>query len=108
MTRQTNIRRPLLLAAVLVATLGGCAVYRAEVRQGNFIDKAKVELVQPGMSREQVEFLIGPPMVVDAFQRDRWDYVSTLESPVFGGVTTSRHFVVYFDGDRVREVKTID
>lgn len=108
MTNQTRqSTRVLLLAALLVAT-AGCAVYRAEVRQGNFIDAAKLEMVKPGMSREQVEFLLGPPMVVDGFQRDRWDYVFMLESPLLGGETTSRRFAVLFDGEVVRELKHFD
>lgn len=108
MTKQTRTTHRFLLAAVLLATLGGCAVYRAEVRQGNFIDATKFAQVLPGMTHEQVKFLIGPPMVIDGFQRGRWDYVYTLESPIYGGVSTSRHIVVFFDDDRVREVKTID
>lgn len=99
---------PLLVVVLLGIALGGCSVYRAEVRQGNFIDDSKMTQVIAGMTREQVEFLLGPPMVADPFHRDRWDYVYTLESVLTNGVVLRRHFVVYFDGDRVRETKNLD
>jgi len=99
---------PPFVAAALAIVAAGCTVYRPEVRQGNFIDESKTAQVQPGMTREQVEFLIGPPMVVDPFRRDRWDYVFTLESILTNHETVSRHFIVEFDGDRVRSAKMVD
>jgi outer membrane protein assembly factor BamE len=103
--------RPALVlacAALLAAASAGCTVYRPEVRQGNFLEEAKLAQVQPGMTREQVEFLLGPPMLVDPFHRDRWDYVFTLSSELTNHQVISKHFVVLFDGDRVRETKTLD
>lgn len=106
--RRTSRLAPLLLTIALLASAGGCAVYRPEVRQGNFIDEAKFAQVQPGMTRAQVEFLLGPPMLVDPFHHDRWDYVYTLSSILTNHQMVQKHLVVLFDGDRVRETKTLD
>jgi outer membrane protein assembly factor BamE len=108
MSRPAPITARLILAALLMAAASGCTVYRAEVRQGNFMDDAKLAQVQPGMTREQVEFLLGPPMLVDPFHRDRWDYVFMLSSELTNHQAIKKHFVVLFDGDRVLETKTID
>ena len=58
--------------------LGGC-VYRMTVQQGNFLDARQVVQVKEGMTRAQVRFLLGTPMLPDAFDRDRWDYLYSLD-----------------------------
>lgn len=64
-------RRTVLLGSLALA---GC-VYRVDVQQGNLLDDEAVEAVQIGMTRSQVRFLLGTPMVEDAFHKERWDYV---------------------------------
>src|SRR5688572_9091823 len=66
------LARCALLAALLA--LGAC-VYRINIQQGNFLDPKALEQLQAGMTRSQVRFLLGTPMVADAFDPDRWDYV---------------------------------
>jgi outer membrane protein assembly factor BamE len=99
MTPQST-RFALLAAAALLAT--GCAVYRLDIRQGNFLTDALVAQVQPGMTRAQVEFLLGKPMVADPFHPDRWDYFYSFDSKT--QPDERRHLVVLFDGDTVREI----
>lgn len=103
-----SIRSATLPLVLALLTAAGCSIYRPEVRQGNFFDEAKTAQVKPGMTREQVAFLLGPPMVVDPFHRDRWDYVFTLAADVTNHQMLRRHFVVWFDGDKVRDAKLVD
>lgn len=49
--------------------------YRIDVRQGNYVDQEMVAQLRRGMTREQVRFVLGTPLVVDIFRNDRWDYV---------------------------------
>ena len=49
--------------------------YRVLVQQGNVIEESKVELLKINMSREQVIFLLGEPVLNNIFDKDRWDYV---------------------------------
>lgn len=63
----------LLVAGVLM--LSGCSAYRIDVRQGNYVDQEMVEQLRKGMTREQVRFVLGTPLVVDMFRENRWDYV---------------------------------
>lgn len=87
----------------LAVLLAGC-VYRIDVQQGNLLDEEVVEQVEVGMTRSQVQFLLGTPMVEDTFHDQRWDYpyyfVRGREDEV-----RSRWLVVYFDGDRVARVE---
>lgn len=50
-------------------------VYRIAVEQGNVLTQEKVDQLKPGMSKEQVRFLLGSPIIEDAFHSERWDYV---------------------------------
>ena len=70
--------------AALSAALSGCSVtalsdfvkpYRIDVRQGNYVTQDMVAQLKPGMTREQVRFVLGTPLVADVFHSDRWDYI---------------------------------
>ena len=62
------------LATIVLVVTSGC-VYRASIAQGNFLEEQDLEQLEIGMTRNQVRFLLGTPMVGDPFHRDRWDYV---------------------------------
>lgn len=71
----SKIMRYLLLPACLVLLLGGClSVYKVEVQQGNVITQEMIDKLKPGMTRSQVRFVLGAPLVADPFHPDRWDY----------------------------------
>jgi len=53
---------------------GGC-VYRVNIPQGNYLEKRYLDQVTVGMTRSQVRFLLGTPMISDPFHPERWDYV---------------------------------
>lgn len=90
-----------LLFFVFGAT--GC-VYRMDIQQGNLLDAEQVEQVEVGMTRSQVRFLLGTPMVIDSFNADRWDYVYTLRRGHSRKVS-KHHLVVWFEGDTVARVE---
>ncbi len=61
--------------AILAALLSGClSVYKVEVQQGNVVTQEMVDKLKPGMSRSQVRFVMGTPLVNDPFHPERWDY----------------------------------
>jgi len=88
-----------LLGMALGAAASGC-VYRINIQQGNFLDQAAVEQVKAGMTRSQVRYLLGTPMVADPFDKERWDYIYYLKKGRSRHVD-SRRVTVYFDGDKV-------
>ncbi len=71
--------------------------YRPNIQQGNWITAEQVERLEPGMSREQVRFLLGTPTLQDIFRSDRWDY-PYYHKPGYGE-TEQRRFSVWFEGD---------
>ena len=77
-------------------------VYRPQIQQGNVVTQEQVNQLMPGMTKRQVKFLLGSPMLTDVFHVDRWDYAYT-----FGeGSTPSEtsRVTVYFDQDRLVRV----
>ena len=86
--------------------MGGCswfAPYRMEVQQGNLLTQDKVSQLRPGLTREQVKFLLGSPLVTDVFHADRWDYVFRREKANWGG-TEQRRLTLFFEDDVLRRV----
>jgi len=94
-------RRTFFFAAAAAAT--GC-VYRVDVQQGNLLDEEDVEAVQVGMTRSQVRFLLGTPMVEDAFHKNRWDYVYYFRRGS-NSREEKRWLIVTFVDDKVTELR---
>lgn len=90
-------------AALLVMAGAGC-VYRQDIQQGNLLDREQVDQVEVGMTRSQVRFLLGTPMVIDSFDSNRWDYIYSLQRGHSRKVR-KRHLVVWFEGDKVARIE---
>ena len=91
--------RPYTLVLVLfVSLVSSACVYRLDVNQGNVIDAETVAQLELGMSKSQVQFLMGSPALVDRFNPDQWYYVSYLKSGEDGSVKKST-LTLRFDGD---------
>ncbi len=58
-------------------------VYKIPVQQGNVITQEMVNRLKPGMTRNQVSFVMGDTVLQDPFERNRWVYLYTLEVPDF-------------------------
>ncbi len=72
-------------------------MYKPTVQQGNVVTQEMVDKLKPGMNRRQVTYILGTPLLVDAFHQDRWDYVYTKE--VGGGAGNKTHISLYFEDD---------
>ena len=78
--------------------------YRMEIQQGNFITQDMLNQLRPGMTRDQVRFVLGSPLVVDLFHSDRWDYVFQRQLEFSRGVE-QRKLSVFFESDRLKRVE---
>jgi outer membrane protein assembly factor BamE len=94
---------------VFVLLIAGCTYvplltpYRMDIQQGNVITQEMVARLERGMTRAQVRFTLGTPMVVDPFRADRWDYVYLYIKG--GAITEQRHIVVVFKDDRLERIE---
>jgi outer membrane protein assembly factor BamE len=112
-----------LTSAVLIAVLlAGCSLpkikfprlYRVTIQQGNVITQEMVDKLKPGMTRSQVAFIMGEPILRNTFDENRWDYVYTVYLPGYFDqeVRMSLFFqdevLAYFTGDLAPSIATDD
>jgi outer membrane protein assembly factor BamE len=106
MTMRPLRRFPGIATTLLLSLLATGCVYRVDIQQGNLLDPEQIDQVEVGMSRSQVRFLLGTPMVIDSFNPDRWDYVYRFqrghERKVF-----KYHLVVWFEADKVTRIEEL-
>ena len=86
----------------MTPTIPGLPPYRIEVQQGNYVSQEMVAQLKPGMTRDQVRFVLGTPLVASVFHADRWDYVYFREPP--GKPREQRRLAVFFENDRLSRV----
>jgi outer membrane protein assembly factor BamE (lipoprotein component of BamABCDE complex) len=95
-----------LLFPWLFAGLAGCSiVYKLPTRQGNVIEQKQLDQLQLGMTKEQVQFLLGTPIATDPFRDDRWDYLGYYKSP--RGEVSSRTVTLFFDDGKLIRMKGV-
>ena len=87
------------LSDISVPVLPGFGPHKINIQQGNVITQDMLDKLQPGMTRSQVRFVLGTPLLVDPFRTDRWDYVYTMN--VAGKRVEQRQLKVYFADDKM-------
>jgi outer membrane protein assembly factor BamE len=96
-----SLLRRAALAVCALAAVTGCALYKPEIRQGNVVTSEQVAQLRKGMTRNQVQAVMGAPLLMSAFHADRWDYVYRVSKGT--DLMESRKFVVRFSGDAVSD-----
>ena len=101
-------RLPILLAAAVIG-LSACSAerisnfpsYKLKVIQGNQLDARAVSSLQQGMSRDQVQLLLGTPLLRDPFHSNRWDYTYEISRNGVVNQAETRNLTVWFENDRL-------
>lgn len=102
------------------ALLGGCSnismpeiavpdsipdlVYKVDIQQGNIITQDMVNKLEPGMTRRQVQFIMGSAMISDTFHAKRWDYLYRFHKSGHAPSETKR-ISLYFENDQLTRVE---
>ncbi len=94
-----------LSALALLALATGC-VFRPDIQQGNYLESKTVDQLQVGMTRTQVRYLLGTPMVPDVFDKDRWDYLFYFRHGRHP--YTQRQVIVRFKEDKVASIDSVN
>ena len=85
------------LVTLLATATAGCGIlYKQPIYQGNLLEKTQVDQLQAGMSKQQVDALIGSPSIADPFHQDRWDYTAT-ERTDRRGSTQVKNMTLWFE-----------
>jgi outer membrane protein assembly factor BamE len=93
----------LLTGCNYVPAIPGLSAHKVDIQQGNYVTQDMVDKLKPGMSRSQVRFALGTPLVTDLFHPDRWDYVYVNQRK--GRVVAQRRIIVVFQDDKLLRVE---
>jgi len=93
-----------LLLILSLVILNGCTIHRLDVQQGNIIKEDQLEKLKPGISKRQVRFLMGTPLIEDPFHPNRWDYVFTNQPGTKRKIVEYQRVTVYFENDQLAKV----
>ncbi len=88
------------LTFVGLLALAGCSfpgVYKIDIQQGNVVTQDMIDQLRPGMTRRQVRFIMGNPLLTDTFHANRWDYLYSLQPG--GGERQQERISVVFNAD---------
>ncbi len=80
--------------------LAGCSfpgVYKIDIQQGNVVTQDMIDQLRPGMTRKQVRFIMGNPLLTDTFHANRWDYLYSIQPG--GGQRLQERVSVNFGAD---------
>jgi outer membrane protein assembly factor BamE len=116
LTLQIPVMRALIVLTLISAGLAGCShlpsmpklsmpslsPYKIDIQQGNVVDQATLAKLQLGMTRAQVKFVMGTPLLTDIFHANRWDYIYIYRKD--GKITEQHRAVLYFDGDKLDRI----
>ena len=92
----------IILAASILAACSSLrfpGVYRIPVQQGNYLETNMVAQLKPGLTKRQVRYIMGTPLIEDSFHQDRWDYYYSVKRGE--NQLRNNHFVVYFKNDKL-------
>ena len=100
----------LLIFSLILAALGGCGSsvpilkpYKLDIQQGNVVTSKMLLQLKPGMSKSQVRFIMGTPLIVDSFHKDRWDYFYQMRQG--GKIIEQRRVILDFEKELLSKVR---
>ena len=101
------MRLKIILLSVMLASCSSFSVpllspYKMDIRQGNYVTQEMREKLKLGMSRVQVRYVMGVPLIRDAFHANRWDYVYRLEQD--HKLVEQQRLTLYFEGDSLARI----
>ena len=93
-----------IFTLLVFLNLAGCSIiphilYKIDVQQGNVVTDEMLDKLRPDMTKSQVRFVMGSPLIVDAFRDSRWDYVYIEREK--GDLVEQKRLTIYFKDDRL-------
>ena len=92
-----------ILAIVITLSLSACSswVYRIDIPQGNYLEQKDIDKLQIEMTKEQVKYVLGSPVVIDSFDQDTWHYVYRFKSGRSTKYNAKKKFIIKFKDNKL-------
>ncbi|MFI0474192.1 outer membrane protein assembly factor BamE [Halomonas sp. HMF6819] len=97
----------IITLSVALTVVSGCSyvgVYKRDIPQGNLVTQEMVSQLQPGMTQEQVTYVMGRPLLEAPFDSREWDYVYRLDK-AYAGVEQRRVTLTFDDSGRLVNIE---
>lgn len=91
----------IILSACSASRLHFPGVYKLDIPQGNVITQEMIDQLRPGLTKRQVNFILGTPLIKDTFDQDRWDYLYSYQPG--GGERVQERLTIIFDNGELKE-----
>ena len=93
----------IIIISLLALTTSGCSswIYKINIPQGNFLDEKSINKLQLGMTKEQVKFVLGTPILIDTFEKNTWYYLYDFKSGKDEKLNIRKEFKVVFTDDKL-------
>jgi outer membrane protein assembly factor BamE len=104
--RHFNLHLRTVFVGLCVVILASC-VYKLDIQQGNVLERDKVAQLKVGMTKRQVRYLLGTPLIIDTFNQDRWDYFYSLKdySPEHReGIFHQERLTIFFENGQLSKM----
>jgi len=95
--------------SVFLLIISGCSkdkipgVYRIDIQQGNDVTQEMINKLKPDMTKNQVAYILGTPLLIDTFHPDRWDYIYSFHPG--NGKREQRRITLYFNDDKLDHIE---
>lgn len=81
--------------------------YKIDIRQGNYIDQVRVERLQVGMTKAEVQLLIGTPLVKDSYRPDTWNYIYTMHKSTTTNTFDYNKLIIDFKDNKIVNIDRV-
>ena len=87
-----------VLVVILTLSVSACSswIYRIDIPQGNYLEQKDIDKLQIEMTKEQVKFILGSPVIIDSFNDDTWYYVYRFNSGKSSDLNVNKNFMIKF------------
>lgn len=79
------------------------SVYRIDIQQGNDVTQQMINKLRPDMTKSQVTYIMGTPLLIDTFHPERWNYIYTLHHG--NGGREQQNITLFFEKDLLHHIE---
>ena len=94
-----HVSQTIYYLAICAACFGltACHIYRSDLRQGIHLKPEQLAKLEPGLTKQQVQKILGTPALAPV-SPERLDYYYSF-SPNQDGITEQQHITLYFNNN---------
>ncbi len=106
--KQPYMKNKISIALVLLIALttAACSIHKVDIQQGNIVSKEMMSQLTIGMTQDEIKRVMGSPLIVDPFRRDRWDYIHSFKSGKSNQPRTQYRITLFFEGDQLARIES--